>query len=229
MRKLLLFDIDGTLITSGGAGVRAMTLALADLYGVEDGLTDVAVAGRIDTGIIRGALAKHGIPSEPFDEIIARFHDAYCEHLARTLTEAEGRVLPGVRELLTALQSRPDVRLSLATGNFRRGAELKLAYYDLWRFFDGGAFAEDCEERSGLVAAAKRNLLDGHSDDSAVYVIGDTVHDIEAAQANNAIAVAVATGFSDADTLRAARPDFLFDDFSDWGAVIDTLGLYLSR
>ncbi len=111
-----------------------------------------------------------------------------------------------MRELLTALQSRPDVRLGLATGNFREGAELKLSHYGLWRFFDDGAFGEDGEERAELVAAAISRMSDGGGelDRSAVYVIGDTVYDIEAAKANGAIAVAVNTGGTTADRLRAA-------------------------
>ena len=159
--KLFLFDVDGTLILTGGAGIRALGLAFADLYGVEKGTEGVDVAGRIDTAIFRAALAKNGLPDDDFDAQLARFRDAYCRHLEHTLPEATGgRVLPGVRELLTALHGREDVRLSLTTGNFRRGAELKLSYYGLWQFFDDGAFAEDTEDRSELVAIAKRRLLD---------------------------------------------------------------------
>jgi phosphoglycolate phosphatase-like HAD superfamily hydrolase len=224
MLKLLLFDVDGTLVLTGGAGIRAMNLAFADLFGVESGLADVEVAGRIDTAILRAALTKHDIACEAFPDMVAEFREVYCRHLARTLVEAkDGRVLPGVRELLSALRSKPDVRLSLATGNFRRGAELKLSYYGLWQYFDGGVFGEACEDRAELIAVARRDLLP--YGDSAVYVIGDTVHDVEAARANDAIAVAVASGFTTEETLRAAAPDFLFPDFSDWRAVLTVLRL----
>jgi len=224
VRKLLLFDVDGTLILTGGAGVRAMSLAFHELFGRENGLIGVEVAGRIDMAILRAALDKHGIDASDFSRIVERFREAYVRHLAHTLAEAEGgRVLPGVRELLTALHSRPDVRLSLATGNFRRGAELKLTHYRLWHFFDGGVFGEEVEERADLVALAKRRL--SADSQSAVYVFGDTVHDIEAARANNAIAVAVASGFTGEDALRAASPDFLFPDLSDWRAVLTALAL----
>jgi len=226
MLKLLLFDVDGTLILTGGAGIRAMNLAFAELFGVESGLADVEVAGRIDTAILRAALTKHGITYESFSEIVERFRDAYCRHLAQTLVEAkDGRVLPGVRELLVALHSKPGVRLSLATGNFRRGAEIKLSYYGLWHFFDDGAFGEDTEARADLIGVAKRELVDEGQESSGVYVFGDTVHDVEAAHANDAIAVAVATGFTSEETLRVAQPDFLFPDFSDWRGVLAALGL----
>lgn len=225
MLKLLLFDVDGTLILSGGAGIRAMNLAFAELFSVESGLADVEVAGRIDTAILRAALTKHDIVCETFPDMVEEFREVYCRHLARTLVEAkDGRVLPGVRELLSALRPKPDVRLSLATGNFRRGAELKLSYYGLWQFFDDGVFGEACEDRAELIAAAKRDLLAG-DEGGAVYVIGDTVHDIEAARANDAIAVAVASGFTSEETLRAAAPDFLFPDFSDWQGVLAALRL----
>jgi len=225
MLKLLLFDVDGTLVLTGGAGIRAMNLAFAEMFSVEGGLADVEVAGRIDTAILRAALTKHDIVCEAFPDMVEEFREVYCRHLARTLVEAkDGRVLPGVRELLTALRSKPDVRLSLATGNFRRGAELKLSYYGLWQYFDDGVFGEACEDRAELIAVAKRDLLAGGQGD-AVYVIGDTVHDIEAARANDAIAVAVASGFTREETLRAAAPDFLFPDFSDWQGVLAALRL----
>jgi phosphoglycolate phosphatase-like HAD superfamily hydrolase len=227
VRKLFLFDVDGTLILTGGAGIRALALAFGELYGVEKGTEGVDVAGRIDTAIFRASLAKHGLPDDDFGAQVARFRDAYCGHLEHTLPEATGgRVLPGVRELLTALHGRDDVRLALATGNFRRGAELKLSYYGLWQFFDDGAFAEDSENRADLVAIARRRHLDeGQAGESVVYVVGDTAHDVEAARANGAVAVAVASGFSGVEQLRASAPDFLFPDFTDWRGVLAALGI----
>jgi phosphoglycolate phosphatase len=222
--KLMLFDVDGTLILSGGAGIRAMNLAFAELFGVESGLADVEVAGRIDTAILRAALAKHDIACDSFPDVVEEFRDVYCRHLAQTLVESkDGRALPGVRELLVALRATPDVRLSLATGNFRRGAELKLSYYGLWQYFDGGVFGEDSEDRARLIAVAKHNLLPDEG--GTVYVVGDTVHDIEAARANDAIAVAVASGFTSEEALRAAGPDFLFPDLADWRGVLTALRL----
>jgi phosphoglycolate phosphatase-like HAD superfamily hydrolase len=173
---------------------------------------------------LRAALTKHEIVCEAFPDMVDEFRDVYCHHLARALVEArDGRVLPGVRDLLAALHSKPDARLSLATGNFRRGAELKLSYYGLWQYFDDGVFGEACEDRAELIAIARRDLLPDEGGE--VYVLGDTVHDIEAARANNAIAVAVASGFTSEERLRAAAPDFLFPNFSDWQAVVEALGI----
>lgn len=224
--KLLLFDVDGTLIRTGGAGRRAMDIAFSELFAVEGGLDGVEMAGRIDVAILRAALLKHGLPTRGFDEQVRRFRDAYCRHLRVTLREATGTVLPGVRELLTALRGRPDVRLGLATGNFRSGAETKLAHYGLWHFFTGGAFGDEREERDRLVARAIENMRDGSRPDAnVVYVIGDTVYDIRAAKANAAVAVAVATGGTTAEELTAESPGFFFNDLSDWRGALAVLGL----
>ena len=203
-----------------------MYRAFAELFGLENGLDGVEFAGRSDAAIFRSALDKNGLPSDDFPDLVRRFRAVYNRHLAETLREATGgRVLPGVRELLTALQSRPDVRLGLATGNFREGAELKLNHFGLWHFFGGGAFGEDGEERAELVAAAISRMSDGVPDRGAIYVIGDTVYDIEGAKANGAVAVAVNTGGTTAERLRAAGPDILFPDLSDLRAVLVALGL----
>jgi phosphoglycolate phosphatase-like HAD superfamily hydrolase len=232
-QKLLLFDIDGTLVRTGGAGRRAMDLAFGELFTIDNGLDAVEMAGRIDVAIFRAALVKHGLATVDFDNQVRRFRDVYCHHLAVTLKETKGAMLPGVRELLTALRPRPDVRIGLATGNFRKGAETKLSYYGLWHFFEGGAFGDDCQERGALVAEAIRNMRDGpRSSGDTVYVIGDTVHDIRAAKANSAIAVAVATGGMQsraeaAEELLACGPDLFFSDLSDWRGVLAALGLPL--
>ncbi len=228
MAKMFLFDVDGTLVRTDGAGVRAMRLAFAEMFGPETGLDGVEYAGRSDAAIFRSALEKNGLPSDDFPDLVGRFRAVYNRHLGVALREASGgRVLPGVRELLGALQPRAEVRLGLATGNFREGAELKLRHFGLWRFFEGGAFGEDGEERAKLVATAISRMSDsdGGSQGGAVYVIGDTVYDIEGARANGAIAVAVNTGGTSVERLRAAGPDLLFPDLSDWRAVLAALGL----
>ncbi len=214
---------------SGGAGVRGMALAFEELFGIENGLEGVDLAGRMDAAIFRSALRKHGLPSDDFRDQLGRFRDAYCRHLAVTLPEATGgRVLPGVQELLTALQQKPDVRLGLATGNFRRTGEIKLSHFGLWHFFSGGGFGDDTEDRNEMVATAIRRVVedgDCGPDDNTVYVLGDTIYDVQAARANGAVSVAVNTGFTTADQLRAAGPDLFFPDFSDWRAVLAALRL----
>jgi phosphoglycolate phosphatase len=221
--KLFLFDVDNTLLYSGGAGGRAMDLAFRDLYGIDNGFRTVEIAGRTDRAILRDGLRLYRLPQSDFDSQLSTFEETYVQHLPRTLVEAAGgRVLPGVRELLTSLQSRPDARLGLATGNFRRGAFLKLNHYDLAHFFGDGGFGEDSEERAMVVAAAIKRLSGGAPiPASSVYVIGDTPIDVEAARANGVHAVAVATGRSSADDLARAGADLVFADLSDLASVLE--------
>ena len=123
-KRLLLWDIDATLITSGGAGEKALKRIIAERFGVRDDLRDIEIAGRTDTGIAASILRKYQI--EPTAENVAEFLDEYIHHLAKLLPEISGRVLPGVAEVLERLHQNPDRVLALLTGNVRRGAELKL-------------------------------------------------------------------------------------------------------
>ncbi|MFQ5880253.1 MAG: HAD family hydrolase [Dehalococcoidia bacterium] len=220
MAKLLLFDIDNTLVFTGGAGARALNLAFAQLFGVEDGFAGVDFAGRTDISIFREAAEQHRLDGY-FEALLDRFKEAYHHHLALTLPQAEadggGRVLPGVKELLEALQTRRDTLLGVATGNFRRGALMKLNHYGLSYFFSDGAYGDDAEERAQLVAIAIRRLMQQMADDTReVYIIGDTPLDISAAKANDAIAVAVATGRHSQAQLRDSGADLVLPDLSQW-------------
>ncbi len=225
--RLLLFDIDGTLVLTGGAGSRAMTRAFAQTHGLEDALRKVDLAGRTDRIIMRDALTHAGLPHEDVD--VDAFRSAYCAALREEITQAgTGRrgLLPGVRPLLDALAGREDVRLALLTGNFRASAEIKLAQFDVWRYFTWGAFADDAIERDDLIAVAhaRHETEHGHviAPDSVV-VIGDTPHDIRCARAGGAKAVAVATGNYDLASLERHRPDALFADLTDTPAVLAAL------
>jgi phosphoglycolate phosphatase len=225
--RLLLFDIDGTLVLTGGAGQRAMTRAFATTHGLEDALKTVDLAGRTDRIIMRDALTNAGLPHEDVD--VDAFRTAYCAALREEITQpGNGRrgLLPGVRPLLDALAGRDDVRLALLTGNFRASAEIKLAEFDVWRYFTWGAFADDAIERDELIAVAhqRHEVEHGHViEPDSVVVIGDTPHDIRCARAGGAKAVAVATGNYDLASLERHRPDALFADLTDTGAVLAAL------
>lgn len=146
--KLLLFDIDGTLITSGGAGEKALRHGLKNRFGIEDDLSTIEIAGRTDTGITRRIFEKNGIALT--DANVSAFLEAYLVSLGEFLPQTPGRRLPGTLELLESLQGRPDVVLGLLTGNVRRGAQLKLQHYGLWDYFVLGAFADDHHDRNQL-------------------------------------------------------------------------------
>ena len=224
-RRLVLFDIDSTLINTGGAGVQALKLASKKRFGIDDDLSGVEIAGRTDSGIVRQILAKHG--TQPTDEELRRFFDTYIELLARQLAITEGRVLPGIVELLERLESRPHITLGLLTGNLARGAQLKLEHYGLWKYFPFGAFADDHHDRNelGIVASARALEHTGRQfAPSSVDVIGDTEHDIACGKAIGARTIAVATGSRPREILAKSEPDFLFDDFSQTNDVIAELG-----
>lgn len=224
-KTLLLFDIDGTLITTGGCGERALRLAVRDEFGVEDDMRGIEIAGRTDTSIARQLLRKFG-RAETEDGVRAIL-DSYLRHLPRLLPQVLGRVLPGVGELLPALKHRADVVLALLTGNLARGAEHKLSHYGVWHYFEFGAFADDHHERDKLGPfALDRAVERGHDVSiSRTFVIGDTPHDISCARAIGAKAVAVATGGFRAAQLAACAPDVLLEDFSDLPATFGAFGL----
>jgi phosphoglycolate phosphatase len=224
--KLVLFDIDGTILHSGGAGERALRLALKDRFGRDDDLAKVEIAGKTDAAIARQIFQMHDI--EPTPENLAEFFDGYLHHLAQELPRTKGHLLPGVLELLEKLRSYPHVALALLTGNLSRGAELKLNHYGVWHFFEFGAFADDHHDRNELGRFACARALDAHGVEfpcDAIFVLGDTPHDIACGRAFGAKTVGIATGKYTREQLAACEPDFLFDDLSDVESVIAALGL----
>jgi phosphoglycolate phosphatase len=224
-KRLLLFDIDGTLINSGGAGLRALQDVLRDQFGITDNLDGIEIAGRTDSGIVHQILRRQKI--EPNDANTARFLDQYVELLADELPRCAGRVLPGVQALLDRLQARPQIVLALLTGNVERGAKLKLEYYGLWHFFEFGAYADDHHERNQLGAFARRRAREKHGmefESAAIDVIGDTPHDIACGKVIGARTIAVATGGFSRPQLAAHQPDVILEDFSEVEAVIAEFG-----
>lgn len=223
-RKLLLFDIDGTLLTSGGAGARALRLGFKDRFGITDDFKSIEIAGRTDSAIAREIFKKHRIAETP--ENLTAFFEGYLHHLALLLPTTNGRLLPGILPLLKTLRARDDVVLGLLTGNLARGAELKLTHYGVWQFFEFGAFADDHHDRNELGRFACARALDRVGCEfppERIYVLGDTPHDIACARAIGAKAIAIATGSSKRDQLEAAKPDYIFDDLSDLAPMLQLL------
>ncbi|HJX24547.1 MAG TPA: HAD hydrolase-like protein [Chthoniobacterales bacterium] len=224
-KRLLLFDIDGTLVSTGGAGVRALKLVIEKRYGVHDDLHDIEIAGRTDSGIAASILKKYG--TNETNGKVTDFLDEYIGFLQQTVSTTDGQVLPGMSEILTRMKTRPDRVLGLLTGNIKRGAELKLQHYGLWDFFEFGAFADDHHDRNqlGEFARARAKEKHGHDFDAAqIDVIGDTGHDVACGKAFGARTVAIATGSWSREQLAAHKPDFLFDDLANVGEVMRVLG-----
>jgi phosphoglycolate phosphatase len=224
-KRLLLFDIDGTLIHSGGAGVHALKSALTERFGIIDDLHDIEIAGMTDSGIVVSILNKHKIPAT--NENVSAFLDSYVHFLSLELPRRVGKLLPGVLELLEKLKSRPHLVLALLTGNVSRGAQLKLEHYGVWHFFEFGAFADDHHDRNRLGTVARARAKEKHGRQfsaSEIDVIGDTPRDIACGKAFGARTIAVATGTWSRDQLAKYQPDFLIDDLSNVKGIIDTLG-----
>src|SRR5215472_6363373 len=225
VRRLLLFDIDGTLIHSGGAGVHALKSAFKERFGIDDDLHGIEIAGMTDSGIVVSILKKHQIPAT--NENVSAFLDSYVHFLSMELPRRKGTLLPGVLELLQRLKSRPHLVLALLTGNVSRGARLKLEHYGVWHFFEFGAFADDHRDRNELGRFARARAKEKHGREFAanqIDVIGDTPRDIACGKALGARTIAVATGRWDRHELAKHHPDFLIDDLSDVETIMDTLG-----
>ena len=223
-RRLILWDIDSTLVNTMSAGQHALIRATRERFGSDD-LAGVEIAGRTDRAIAHQILTKFGAPVT--DENVDSFLDRYVALLPEELPKRKGRVLPGIRELVEDLAKQPDKTQGLLTGNLQRGAQLKLAHYDLWQFFPFGAFADDHHDRNALgpCALGRAMVHAGYEfPPEQVDVVGDTGHDIACGKAFGARTIAVATGSWPRERLAEHKPDFLFDDLANVDEVKRTLG-----
>ena len=226
IRRLALFDIDGTLIHTARAGVRGMNAAFRDLHGHEDALAGMTFAGRTDRAIVFEAFGNLGI--DRTQELLDRLRDAYLSHLTVELGRglSGAGVLPGVTSILDVLETQRDVGVGLLTGNFERGAAIKLGHFDLWRRFGFGAFGDAHEDRRALVPLAIEaawRTTGVRVAPGDVVVIGDTPLDIDCAHAHGAICVAVATGPFSCEQLTEAGADHVVETLEDADEVLRVL------
>lgn len=213
--KLLLFDIDGTLVHSGGQAKPAFAGAMLEVYGATGDIDRYDFSGKLDPRIVVDLLADAGVERETIDGRLDTLRDNYLARLERTLEPARMRVMPGVRELLPALTGRDDVVLGLLTGNWRGGARIKLDSVGLWDYFPFGSFGDDGLDRRELppVALDRAHRHSGYSfaPDEAV-IIGDSLLDVDCARAHGIPCLAVATGWTEAFALEAAGADWVVRD-----------------
>ncbi len=213
---ICLFDIDGTLLSSGGAGKAAMEASLAEEFEVEPLRDSVTYSGRTDRAIGRDLLTNHEL--DPTEEHWQRLRDGYLRRLPHYLARHQGKVLPGIAGLLKQLSARADVAVGLLTGNVREGARLKLGHYALYDHFTFGGFGDDHFDRDDVareaLEAAHRHL-NGRVHLERSWVIGDTPLDIRCARCIGVRVAAVATGWHSLEELAAAQPDVLLTDLSD--------------
>lgn len=216
---VLLFDIDGTLVRTNGAGKAAMEGALRDAFGVENILDVVPYSGRTDPAIGHDLLRVHGLPVTP--ENLQRLTSEYLQRLPAALDRFGGIVLPGVRELIGELQRRDEVRLGLLTGNVIAGATIKLSFFNLWSSFAFGGFGDGRVHRDDVAREALMQAKQhGPVTLDRCWVIGDSPHDVSCTRAIGAKVLAVATGWHSLDELAKCNPDHATPDLSDTDALL---------
>lgn len=225
--SLVFFDIDGTLLLSGGAGVRAMTRAFEMIFGVADAFDGITVAGHTDAFLVAEAFARANLPDTP--EAHARFREAYVRVLGDEIQHpGTGRrgLMPGVQALLTAIQGEPAFHSALLTGNYQSAAHIKLTHFGVSDFFEWGAFGDEATDRNDLGHIAMRRAEQRQIPQKArsrTVIVGDTPHDIACARAIGARVVAVATGMYSVAELETAGAELALHDLTDTARVIELL------
>jgi phosphoglycolate phosphatase len=218
MFRLILFDIDGTLIRTGGAGVKAFGSVFTEVFGLENGTANIRFAGRTDTGLIREMMRNHGVDESV--ENFELFFKAYPKWLTHWLNEMDGTVCAGVdafMEHCTGREVRPSI--GLLTGNLLRGAEIKLRHFNIWERFEFGAFGSDHESRNELAAIAwarGKQRIGSDLKAEEILVVGDTPKDVECARAIGANVLAVTTGGATREELSTVQPDWLVDSLDEF-------------
>lgn len=223
----LLFDLDGTLVLTGGAGLRSFNQAFFEIFKTEKTLESIKPAGKTDTAIIK-EVCRLTLKRDPTLEEMEQCFDRYLNLLKIEVDSPNFQILPGVKPLLKSLSQHSCCLLGLGTGNLEKGAEIKLKHSNLWDYFQFGGFGSDSEDRPELLRIAQNRalkLLKNNETIDQTWVIGDTPKDIQAGKAIRANTVGVATGPYSSDQLIAEGADLVYEDLQDYKAFIKDVGL----
>ena len=217
-RRLVLFDIDGTLLSAAGVSATALKEALVEHFGTEGSLPGYDYSGKTDPQIVRELMRGAGLEDAAIEQRMGKALDSYLRRLRERLRPEHVRAKPGVVAVVRALARDPRVTLGLLTGNLEPGARLKVEPLGLNEHFPFGAYGSDHEDRHELPAVAVERALahTGHRfQGKRVVIVGDSIHDVRCGRSLGVRAVAVATGLTAAATLAAEDPDALLEDCSD--------------
>lgn len=225
--KFILFDIDGTLIDSGGAGVKALNRAFEEIFSICNAFEAISMAGKTDLQILAEGMKLHEIRSS--NGVVPEFFERYIAHLRKIIDAKDGHIKAGIREALAALNKSDQYIIGLLTGNIEQGAMIKLEAFDLVSYFDIGAYGNDDADRNRLLPIAREKLRKSRSleiDYRDCIVVGDTPRDIECAKPYGAYSVGVATGPYSYGLLEEAGADSVFHDLSDTASFLNLLQNY---
>jgi phosphoglycolate phosphatase len=221
--KVILFDIDGTLLRCDGAGKRSMIRACIEIFGTAGGMEQINFQGKTDLYLVRQSLIPCGLDAATVLRGIDELRDRYTRYLSEAMKNGAGTLLPGVTPLLERLSAAPEALLGVLTGNFQSGAAVKLARFDLGRFFRFGVYGDTVTDRNEMPPMARelvRSITGEEVSSRDMVIVGDTPHDIECARSADAVSICVGTGWDERERLIALGPDFYFDDLSDTDAVV---------
>lgn len=219
-KKLLLWDLDGTLMHCGADGTKALNETFLKLYGIEEAFSRAGIGHAMDSVILERILESNNLEKRELE----RVKSEYITILHNILEQnSRKRILPGVRELLEHIGRSDNSFNALLTSNLRSGAETKLKSVGLLEYFQVGGFGDDLGEKWD---AAKKGIDEAEKyfgetfDNENIYIIGDSIYDIECAKKIAVVSIGVATGFAELEMLQSREPDFLYEDLSDWEALI---------
>lgn len=224
--KVILFDIDGTLLLTGGAGRIAFERIFEEMFQIKNAWKGIVPDGKTDPIIIEELAEKNlnrNLTKKEYDELVKTYYEYFAEELPQS---EKFRLMPGVEKLLGLLSARENIFLGVATGNFEDPAWRKLDQAGFRNYFKFGGFGSDGRNREILTQKALERALEhieGPIEEVETYVIGDTLHDIAAGKAMGAKTIAVATGSTSFETLAGAKPSRVFEDFSDCALVLESL------